>query len=80
VKAPRIGQPGDKRAFRVRRAPPYIGRPFWWWECTLCHPPAHGGRYGREGYRRILGTSMPYHFAVRESHHKYVRVTRGGEL
>jgi hypothetical protein len=74
---PQIAEPGSPRAFRVRRIPPYIGRPFWKWECTLCHPPATGGRYGWDAQARIIAVSMKHHFRVREYHHKYVLETRG---
>lgn len=66
-----------RRAFRIRRVPPYAGLPFWRWECTLCHPPTRGARYGADALDRIVRISMPRHFRVREYHHKYVLATRG---
>jgi len=74
---PRFVPEGSPRAFRIRRLPPYIGRPVYVWECTLCHPPATGQRCGDDGWLRIIMTSGPRHFRVRMYHHAYVLRTRG---
>lgn len=64
-----------RRSFRIWQAPgPGLG---WRWECTLCHPPSKGGRYGPGAWERIIRVSLPRHMRVRVYHHRYVARNRG---
>jgi hypothetical protein len=61
----------ERRSFRIWRCRG-TGLIFWQWECTLCHPPARGGRYGSGGYQKIVTISFPRHMRVRHQHHQHV--------
>lgn len=61
---------GIKRRFRIWQCPknPWC----WQWECTLCDPPAHGGRHGPDAWAKILTVSLPGHMRRRYYHHRHV--------
>jgi len=60
-----------RRAFRIWACPG--GEDCWRWECSLCHPPCHGARFGADAWARIVTISLPRHMRVRACHHAWVR-------
>ena len=72
----------DKPGFYVWRDPfiRYTQRKWarapWRWCCTLCEPPSFGFRSMSGAWAKIIGVSMPNHFASRATHHRHVARAR----
>jgi hypothetical protein len=43
----------------------------WRWCCTLCDPPACGFQVKKGAWNRIMTSTMPRHFRVRQGHHRH---------